>query len=72
MQRTPYSRQILMKLELSRQIFENPQISNSMKIRPVRAEFFHPEEDNSSFSQGCSYIPQDKKNVKDHSQLRSL
>jgi len=29
-----------MELELSRQVFE-PQISNFVKIRPVRAELFH-------------------------------
>jgi len=34
--------QILMKLELSRQIFEkNNRISNFMKIRPVEDEMFH-------------------------------
>ena len=31
-----------MKLEFSRQIFENVQ-SNSIKIRPVRAEMFHAD-----------------------------
>jgi len=29
-----------MKLEISRQIFENSHISNFMKIRPVEAELF--------------------------------
>ena len=38
-----YSRHIFMKPEFSRQIFENTQISNFMKIRPVRAELFHAE-----------------------------
>jgi hypothetical protein len=34
-----------MKLEFCRQIFEkNIQISNLMKIRPVGAELFHPDE----------------------------
>ena len=33
--------QILIKFELSWQIFENPQISTLMKIRPVGAELFH-------------------------------
>jgi hypothetical protein len=32
-----------MKLKLSRQIFENTQISNFMKIRPVGAEMFHAD-----------------------------
>jgi hypothetical protein len=36
--------QILMKLEFNRQISENTQISNFMKIRPVGAEFFHAGE----------------------------
>jgi len=32
-----------MKLEFSRQIFENTQISNVIKIRPVGAELFHTD-----------------------------
>jgi hypothetical protein len=32
-----------MKLEFTQQIFENPPISNFMKIRPVGAELFHME-----------------------------
>jgi len=32
-----------MKLEFSRQIFENNQIRNFMKIRPVGAELFHAD-----------------------------
>jgi hypothetical protein len=32
-----------MKLEFSRQIFENTQILNLMKIHPVRAELFHAD-----------------------------
>jgi hypothetical protein len=32
-----------MKLEFSRQIFKNSQISNFMKIRPVGAELFQAE-----------------------------
>jgi hypothetical protein len=32
-----------MKLELFRQIFENPGISDLMKTRPVRAELFHAD-----------------------------
>ena len=32
-----------MKLEFSRQILENTQISNCMKIHPVGAEVFHAE-----------------------------
>jgi hypothetical protein len=32
-----------MKLEFSREIRKNPQISNSMKIRQVEAELFHAE-----------------------------
>jgi len=46
----------LTTLEFSRQIFQNPQISNFMKIRPVRAELFHADghdEGNSRFSQFC-------------------
>jgi len=39
-----YSCQILMKLEFSRQDFENTQISNFMTIRPVGAELFHADE----------------------------
>jgi hypothetical protein len=38
-----HSYPILMKLEFSRQIFFNPPISNSMKIRPVGAELFHAD-----------------------------
>jgi hypothetical protein len=42
MSSTRYSRQILMELEFSRQIFKkNTLISNCIKIRPVRAELFH-------------------------------
>jgi hypothetical protein len=43
MQNTPYSCQILMTLEFSRHIFEKAQISNFMKIRPVRDELFHTD-----------------------------
>jgi hypothetical protein len=32
-----------MKLEFSRQIFENTQISNCMKIHPMGAELFHAD-----------------------------
>jgi len=32
-----------MKFELSRHIFENKQISNFMKIRPLEDEFFHAD-----------------------------
>jgi hypothetical protein len=32
-----------MEIEFSRQIFENPQISNAMKIRPMGAELFHED-----------------------------
>ena len=32
-----------MTLEFSRQICEESQISNFMKIRPVRAEYFHAD-----------------------------
>jgi hypothetical protein len=35
--------QILMKVELSQQIFKNTQISNVMKIRPVGAELFRAD-----------------------------
>jgi len=38
MSNTRYSCQSLMKLEFSRQIFENAQISSFMKIGPVEAE----------------------------------
>jgi hypothetical protein len=39
-----YCWQIVMKLEYSLQIFEKKsQISNSMKIRPLGAEFFHAD-----------------------------
>ena len=41
--KNPLFSRILSKLELSRQIFENPQISNLMKTRPVGAGFFHAE-----------------------------
>jgi hypothetical protein len=41
---TRYSCQSFIKPELSRQIFSrNTQISNFMKIRPVRAELFHTD-----------------------------
>jgi len=39
-----YYCQILMKLEFCRNILENTQISNFMKIRPVGSEFFPCEE----------------------------
>jgi hypothetical protein len=32
-----------MKLPFSRQIFENTQMSNFMKLRPVAAELFHAD-----------------------------
>jgi hypothetical protein len=41
MESTRYSCPILIKLEFSRQFFENYSISNFMKIRPVGAELFH-------------------------------
>jgi len=41
MSRTHYSRQILMKLEFSRQFPKHTQISNFMKIRPMRAELLY-------------------------------
>jgi hypothetical protein len=40
---TRYSRHILIKLEFSRHIFENSQITNCLKIRPVEAELFHAD-----------------------------
>jgi len=40
MKNTHYSCHILIKLEFSQQVLEK-QISNFMKIRPVRAEMFH-------------------------------
>jgi hypothetical protein len=40
---TRYFCQILLKLEFSRQIFENTQISNFMTIRQVGAELFHAD-----------------------------
>jgi len=43
MQSTRYSYQILMKLEFSRQISKNSQISHSMNIHPVGAELFHED-----------------------------
>ena len=36
-----YSSPILIKLEFSRDIFDNSYIQHSMKIRPVGAELFH-------------------------------
>jgi hypothetical protein len=38
---TRYSCQILMKLEFSRQVFENTQLSNFMKFRPMGALLLH-------------------------------
>ena len=43
MQGTLHSCQILMKLECSGQISKKSRISNSIKIRPVRAQFFHAD-----------------------------
>jgi hypothetical protein len=43
MQSARYSCPILMKLQFSRQIFENAQILNFMIIRPVGAELFHTD-----------------------------
>jgi len=40
---TRYSSQILIKLDFSRQILKNTQISNLIKIRPVGAEWFHAD-----------------------------
>ena len=56
---TRYSRQILMKLEFSRRVFQN--YSNCMKLRLLRAEFFladgqtetRTRKANSRFSQFC-------------------
>jgi len=49
-----------MKLEFSRQFYEEYSISNFIKILPVRAELFHAnrrtdrhDASNSSFSQFC-------------------
>jgi hypothetical protein len=49
-----------MKLEFSRHIFDNIQITDFMKIRPVGAELFHAggetdrhDEADSRFSQFC-------------------
>ena len=57
---TRYSCRILIKLEVSRQIFENAQISSFIKIRLVGVEFFHADERtdgheqaNIRFSQFC-------------------
>ena len=36
-----YSCRIVMKFEFSQQIFENVQISNFMKIRPLGTQLFH-------------------------------
>ena len=50
---------ILMKLEFSRQIFENTRIKFLMKIRPVRVELSHADgrldrhQANSRFQQFC-------------------
>jgi hypothetical protein len=41
MSSTPYSCQILIELEFSRQISENPQIQNFIKIRPVEVALLH-------------------------------
>jgi len=56
----PLLYQILMKVEFSRQVLKNTQISNVMKIRPVGGELFHAngrrdERDttNCQFSQLC-------------------
>jgi hypothetical protein len=38
-----YSCQIVMKLELCRQIFEKYSVSDFIKIRPVEAELFHAD-----------------------------
>jgi hypothetical protein len=38
-----YSRRILTEQEFSRQICENTQMSNFIKIRPVAAELFHDD-----------------------------
>jgi hypothetical protein len=43
MQRTRYPCHILMKLEFSRQILKNAQISNFMKIRSVGVELLHAD-----------------------------
>jgi hypothetical protein len=43
MQCSRYSCQILKKLEFSRQIFKNTQISNFVKIHPVGAQLLHVE-----------------------------
>ena len=39
-----YYCQILMKLEFSRHVFENAEMSDFMKIRSVGAELFHRDE----------------------------
>jgi hypothetical protein len=43
MESTHYSSRILMKLEFSRHIFENTQISNFVHVRPVEAEFLYAD-----------------------------
>ena len=57
---TSYSYQILVKLEFSRRIFENIQISNFMKIRLMGEELLYVvgrtdrhDEANSRFSKFC-------------------
>jgi hypothetical protein len=66
MHSTRYSFKILIKLTLFQHTFENPQISNFMKIRPVRGELFHTDgrmdeaqdrhdEANGRFSQFCEH-----------------
>ena len=43
MRRARYSYRILMKIKFSREFFENLQIQDFMKIRPVGAKLFHAE-----------------------------
>ena len=43
MLRTRFYCQILMELQFSRQIFENTQISDLLKIRPLGGELFHAD-----------------------------
>jgi hypothetical protein len=50
-----YSSQMLTKLEFPRRIFENTEVSNYMKIRPVGTELFRADGQTDKTKQAVSF-----------------
>jgi hypothetical protein len=53
-----YTSQILIKPELSRQIFKNTDVSDFIKIRPVGAVLFHADGQTDRHGEANSRFPQ--------------